>query len=78
MDEATACVGDLITEATGFVEHLVEVQDPEALVLVHDELAAAVAGCPDAGVASDAGDLLAQLDRVVRGLQRRPDLPLAS
>ncbi len=78
MDGRMAAVDDLITEAAALVERPTCAGDAHALALVHDALAAAVADCDDATVAADAKDVLTLLDRVVRSLERRPDLPLAS
>lgn len=77
MDGTTGAVGDLITEAMQLVDHRCHATRPEVIALVRDQLVAAALSCPDSALAADADDVLAQLDRVLRDLER-DRLPLAS
>lgn len=77
MDGTTAAVDDLITEAIEHVERAGDTTRPEQLALVRDQLVAATTSCADTTLADDVGDVLAQLDHVLRGLDH-DRLPLAS
>ena len=77
MDGTTGAVGELITEAMQLVDHRGHATRPEVIALVRDQLVAAAVSCPDSVLAADADDVLAQLDRVLRDLER-DRLPLAS
>jgi len=76
MDDVTASIDDLIAEATVLVEH--HTADVVSIALVRDDLAAAVADCADGATAADGCEVVMALERALRMLERRHDLPLAS
>lgn len=76
MDDVTASIDDLIAEATVLVEH--HTADVVSIALVRDDLAAAVADCADGATAADGCEVVMALERAIRMLERRHDLPLAS
>lgn len=76
MDDVTASIDDLIAEATVLVEH--HTADVVSIALVRDDLAAAVADCADGATAADGCEVVMALERALRMLEWRHDLPLAS